>query len=159
MSWSSSSSSSASMSAALVKWAQPFCTQYGFKHLAPYLPTVLASLSFWLSLQYLSAKVSPRLFPQTFANLRHSTKVSWHVHFVALAHACIITPMAARMWYKVYEQGGMEGNHPLARNRTYGFDHEAAQVYAVALGYFVWDLVVSALVGCASVPLKLSLAF
>lgn len=137
MSWSSSG---------LVEWAQPLCTKYGVQHLAPYLPTVIQSLAFWISLQYLSSLLSPRLFPETFKKLKPATKASWHVHWVAFAHAAIITPLTARIWYKVYLQGGLDGTHLLAQNRLYAFDPEAANVYAITLGYFVWDSVVSALV-------------
>lgn len=134
--------------AALIGWAQPICNRYEIPHLAPYLPTVIQSLGFWLSLQYLSALVSPRLFPKTWATLKPATRTSWHVHWVAFCHAIVITPLTARIWYKVYLQGGMDGTHPLARNRVYGFDPEAANVYAITLGYFIWDSVVSLLV-CA----------
>lgn len=130
---------------ALVTWAQPYCTAYGVPHLARYLPTVIQSLALWLALQLLSARLSPKLFPRTFANLRPATRASWHVHWVAFCHASIITPLAARLWWKVYKQGGMTGSHTLARDRLYGFDEEAASVYAIALGYFIWDAVVSAL--------------
>lgn len=129
----------------LVNWAQPYCTAYGVPHLAKALPTVIHSLALWLSLQFLSARLSPKLFPKTFANLKKSTRVSWHVHWVAFCHAAIITPLAGRLWWKVYQEGGMSGTHTLARNRVYGYDDEAASIYGIALGYFIWDAVVSAL--------------
>lgn len=39
----------------------------------------------------------------------------------------------------------MEGTHPLAKDRTYGYDKQAADVYSIALGYFIWDAAVSIL--------------
>jgi hypothetical protein len=132
-------------SAVLIHYAQPYCTQFGVPHLARYLPTVITSLSFWISLQMLSARVSPKLFPKTFAQLKPATRTSWHVHWVAFCHAAIITPLAARLWWKVHQEGGMSGSHNLAKNRVYAFDEEAAYIYAIALGYFLWDAVVSAL--------------
>jgi len=133
-------------SAAIVTWAQPYCTMGGFAHLAPFIPTVLQSLGIWVGLQILSSKISPKLFPQTWSSLKPATRTSWNVHWVALVHAAVITPLTARVWWKVYQQGGMDGDHILARNRLYAFDQEAGSVYAIALGYFIWDSVVSALV-------------
>lgn len=40
----------------------------------------------------------------------------------------------------------MDGTHPLAKDRTYGYDKQAADVYSIALGYFIWDAAVSILV-------------
>lgn len=136
-------------SVALVTWAQPYCSKWGFAHLAPFLPNVLQSLGIWVGLQILSSKVSPKVFPKTWAQLKPATRTSWNVHWVAFVHAAVITPLTARIWWKVYKQGGMDGTHILAKDRLYGFDQEAGSIYAIALGYFIWDAVVSALVSLA----------
>jgi hypothetical protein len=136
-------------SAALTSWAQPYCTMGGFPHLAPFLPDVLRSLGIWVGLQLLSNRVSPKLFPQTWSKLKPATRASWNIHWVALVHALVITPATARIWWKVYQQGGMGGTHALGQDRLYGFDKETGSVYAIALGYFIWDSIVSALV-CTS---------
>jgi len=130
----------------LVSLAQPYCTEYNIPHLAQFIPTVLLSLSFWVGLQVLSSQVSPKIFPGTWSKLKPATRTSWNVHWVALVHATIITPLTARIWWKVYQQGGLQGTHGLAKDRLYAYDAEAGQVYAIALGYFIWDAVVSALV-------------
>lgn len=124
----------------------------GVPHLAPYLPYVIQSLAFWISLQLLSAKVSPKLFPNTWRTLKPATRTSWHVHFVAMIHATIITPLTAAIWWKTYQDRQLGNANVLNQNRLYAFDQQAASVYAIALGYFVWDAVVSALVGSLDSP-------
>lgn len=130
----------------LVSLAQPYCTRYGFPHMAQFLPTVLQSLGVWVGLQVLSSQISPKVFPNTWKKLKPATRTSWNVHWVALVHATIITPLTFRIWWKVYQQGGLQGTHVLAQDRLYAYDPEAGYVYAIALGYFIWDAVVSALV-------------
>ncbi|UZJ55206.1 hypothetical protein CBS101457_004526 [Exobasidium rhododendri] len=132
-------------SAAITAWAQPYCTKGGFPHLAPFVPNVLQSLSIWVGLQILSNRISPKIFPQTWAHMKPASRASWNIHWVALVHAVIITPLTARIWWNVYQQGGMGGTHILGKDRLYGFDQEAGSVYAIALGYFIWDAVVSAM--------------
>ncbi|PWN24578.1 hypothetical protein BDZ90DRAFT_247354 [Jaminaea rosea] len=113
--------------------------------MATHFPLVLLSLSFWLLLHFGSILLTPAIYP-AYKRLPGRTRTQWHVHFVALAHAVIIVPLAAAQWYEVREGGGLKGSsHPLAQNRTYGYTKEAGNVYAVTLGYFIWDLVVSAL--------------
>ncbi|CAO1624661.1 unnamed protein product [Parajaminaea phylloscopi] len=134
-----------SISPALTVAAEPYCTRLGIPHLATHLPLALASLAGWLAVHLGSAILTPIVYPP-YKRLPKRTRVQWHVHFVALVHAAIITPLAAAQWAAVREGGGLEsGSHPLAKNRTYGYTVEAGNVYAVTLGYFVWDLVVSAL--------------
>ncbi|PWN17833.1 hypothetical protein BCV69DRAFT_123270 [Microstroma glucosiphilum] len=133
------------LSPALTKAVEPFCTKYGFPHLATHFPLALASLVFWVSLQFASALITPSLYAP-YKNLPRKTRVQWHVHLVALVHAVIITPLAAAQWYAVRQDGGLVGGkHPLAANRLYGYTVETGNVYAIALGYFAWDVVVSAL--------------
>lgn len=124
---------------------EPYCTRLGVPYLAVHVPLALVSLAGWLGLQILSILLTPYVYPP-YKQLPRKTRISWHVHFVALVHALVITPLAAAQWYAVRQGGGLEGgSHPLAKNRTYGYTVEAGNVYAVTLGYFIWDLVVSAL--------------
>lgn len=135
-----------SLAASLATSARPYCEQLGLPLLPRYIPTIIQSLGLWVGLQLLSSKVSPKLFPKTWPTLKKSTRTSWSIHFVALVHATVITPLTARIWWKVYQQGGMAGDHIFAKDRLYGIDHETSTVYAISLGYFMWDAVVSALV-------------
>ncbi|PWN48961.1 DUF887-domain-containing protein [Violaceomyces palustris] len=129
--------------AKLASFIQPYCNDLNIPHLPEHLPTVIRSLLIWVSLQLLSSGLSPILFPKTYPKLKKLTRISWDVHFVALVHACVITPLAARIWWKIRQEGGLSGQHPLAVDRLYGYDRETAQVYAIALGYFIWDSFIS----------------
>lgn len=133
------------LSPALTRAVEPFCVRFGFPHLAAHFPLAFASLAFWVGLHFASILLTPFIYAP-YKQLPKRTRIQWHVHLVALVHAAIITPLAAAQWYIVRQDGGLQGgSHPLATNRTYGYTVEAGNVYAVALGYFAWDVVVSAL--------------
>lgn len=122
-----------------VMWFQPYADSLGIPQMAPHLPMIVRSLLLWTSLQLLSSGLSPKLFPKTFSRLNRKTRISWDIHFVAFCHAVLITPLAARVWLKVHNQP----THPLRIDRLYGYDYETGQVYAIALGYFIWDAIIS----------------
>ncbi|KAE8227899.1 hypothetical protein CF326_g7186, partial [Tilletia indica] len=126
----------------LTTLSAPLCAQLGISKLANHLPTTVLSLLFFLSLQYVSRFLSPIIFPQSYKKLKPITKTSWDVHWVAFVHAAIITPLAAIQWYKVTTGTDKQ---PLRIDRTYGYDPEVGEVYAIALGYFIWDAWVSIL--------------
>ncbi|CAD6930925.1 unnamed protein product [Tilletia caries] len=126
----------------LITLSAPLCAQHGISKLANHLPTVLLSLTFFSTLQQVSRILSPLLFPNSYKKLKPITKTSWDVHWVAFVHAVLITPLAAMQWYKVTAGSDKQ---PLRIDRTYGYDPEVGQVYAIALGYFIWDAWVSIL--------------
>ena len=130
----------------LVSWLQPYADAYGMHHLPTHVPTLIRSALLWFAIQALSSRVSPKLFPNTFAKFNRKTRISWDIHVVSLVHAALITPLAARIWLRARETNSLGlRTHPLAVDRLYGYDYEVAQVYAIAQGYFVWDSVVSIL--------------
>ncbi len=114
---------------------QPYADQLGIPAIAPHVPTVVLSLTSWVTIQYLSAVLSPKLFPKRFAKFDRRTRVNWDIHVVSFVHAAIVTPAAAAIWWQVQQSGGLAAkNHPLAIDRLRGYDYEAGQVYAIALG-------------------------
>lgn len=130
----------------LVSWLQPYADAYGMHHLPTHVPTLIRSTLLWFAIQTLSAQVSPRLFPKTFAKLSRKTRISWDIHVVSFVHAALITPLAARIWWKTRQTNALGFHtHPLAVDRLYGYDYETAQVYAIAQGYFLWDSIISIL--------------
>ena len=119
----------------LVEAVRPYCIKYGVPTMAPHVPTILLSAFCWFTIQFISSIVSPLLFPKNFEKLNRRNRINWDIHVVSFVHAAIVTPLAAGVWYKIRQQGGLEAKaHPLAIDRTYGYDYEAGQVYAVALG-------------------------
>lgn len=130
----------------IVAWLQPYADAYGMHHLPTHVPTLIRSSLLWFAIQALSAQLSPKIFPKTFAKFNRKTRIGWDIHVVSFVHAAIITPLAARIWWKARQTNALGiQTHPLAVDRLYGYDYEAAQVYAIAQGYFVWDSVVSIL--------------
>lgn len=119
----------------LVEAAQPYCNKLGIPAAALHIPTVLISLTTWVLLQYASSVISPKLFPKIFAKFNKRTRVNWDIHVVSFVHAVIVTPAAALVWWRIQQQGGLQAkDHPLSIDRLRGYDYDAGQVYAIALG-------------------------
>ncbi|KAI1316741.1 hypothetical protein EDD11_009557 [Mortierella claussenii] len=77
----------------------------------------------------LSQLISPRLFPATYPKLQGAKKLNWDVHVVSSFHAITIVLLSAPLLW----------NETLLRNKIFGYDFYAGQVYAIACGYFLWD--------------------
>lgn len=124
--------------------AEPWCTAVGLPRMPDHVLTIVVSAITWFSLQFFSSIVSPLLFPRTIKALDRRTRRNWDVHFVALVHAAIVAPLAARVWLDVYNNPvGSADPHPLAVDRLRGYSYDAGQVFAIALGYFAWDMYIS----------------
>ncbi|KAF9350378.1 hypothetical protein BGX26_011429 [Mortierella sp. AD094] len=77
----------------------------------------------------LSQLICPALFPATYPKLQGAKKLNWDVHVVSTVHAITIVFLAAPLLW----------NETLMKNKIFGYDYYAGQVYSVACGYFLWD--------------------
>lgn len=124
------------MVSALARFAQslrPYADAADLPYLPDHLPTAIRALIACFALQALSAGISPKLLPRTFANMSRRTRAQWDIHVVSFTHAIIISPLAIYF----YLADGKE------IDPVVGYDFSLAQLYSVCLGYFTWDVVVS----------------
>lgn len=122
------------LSNALVEWAQPYADAAGLPYLPVHIPTILRSAIFWFSLQFLSSGLSPWLLPRTIKPLPVRSRLNWDFHVVSFVHSSIIAPLALYFW--IYGVPGVD--------RVGGYDFAIGQLYAFSLGFFIWDIYVSA---------------
>lgn len=116
-------------------WTTPYCEQLGLPYFPNHVATVIRSLLLWYSVQLLSAGVSPILFPKTMRAMSARKRVQWDMHFVSLIHSSIISPLALYFWLNVDES---------KTDLVWGYDYTVGEMYAVSLGYFMWDVIQSA---------------
>jgi hypothetical protein len=127
---------------------------------ALYLPTlpyhIHEVLGAFLIYQTTQSIISPMLsnffFPQIYNNLNRRTRINWDVHVVSMLQSCAINSAALWVMFNDKERMGMgrtswtdsgSGNNG-AVERVYGYTGASGLIQALACGYFVWDLLVSA---------------
>ncbi|PYH82172.1 DUF887-domain-containing protein [Aspergillus uvarum CBS 121591] len=101
---------------------------------------IILSFTGYLFIHYiLSPCLSPLLFPRHYPNLSPRTKLNWDVHVVSLVQSTFINAMALWAMWVDEERSSMN-----AAERVYGYTGVCGLVSACAAGYFVYDLIVSA---------------
>lgn len=97
---------------------------------------------FFLGYQFihsvLSPWLSPILFPRHYPHLNKRTKLNWDVHVVSLIQSVSICVLALWVMFTDEERQSMT-----AGERVYGYTGGCALVGSMAMGYFVYDLIVS----------------
>ncbi|RAL09913.1 TLC domain-containing protein [Aspergillus homomorphus CBS 101889] len=88
---------------------------------------------------FLSPWLSPILFPRHYPNLNRRTKLNWDVHVVSLVQSTFINAMALWAMWVDEERSSMN-----TAERVYGYTGVCGLVSAFAAGYFIYDLIVSA---------------
>ncbi|KAF9200783.1 hypothetical protein BGZ49_008986 [Haplosporangium sp. Z 27] len=72
----------------------------------------------------ISQLISPLLFPATYPKLQWAKKLNWDVHVVSTVHATTIVFLATPLLW----------NETLMKDRIFGYDYDAGQIYADKLG-------------------------
>lgn len=99
------------------------------KHIHGLIGAVLA----YHSIYVLSSIISPLLFPKTFKTLSTKTKIDFHVHVVSMIQSLLILVLI----YPAF-------NHPaLIDDRVFGYVPYSGFLTTLALGYFIWDTIIS----------------
>ncbi|KAL4401556.1 lipid homeostasis protein [Malassezia pachydermatis] len=119
--------------AAIAEWARPYTEAMDLPYLSIHLVSILRAMLLWWSVQLLSHGVSPKLFPRSFANMPARTRTQWDIHVVSFTHSMVVAPLALYFWLGIDE----------STDRLWGYDYTLGQMYALSLGYFVWDVIVS----------------
>lgn len=117
----------------VVEWVRPYAQAWGLPYLPVHLISIMRSLLLWYALQLLSHSISPRIFPKSFAKMSSRTRTSWDLHMVSLIHSVVVAPISLYYWLQIDE----------STDRLWGYDYTLAQVYALSLGYFAWDVIMS----------------
>lgn len=116
-------------------YSAPYLVEIGLPYLPNHLMTLIRAFLLWWSLQFLSAGVSPILFPKQLNAMSPRKRVIWDMHVVAFFHSAIIAPAALYVWLNV---------DPKKTDMVFGYDYNVGQLYAISLAYFLWDIIQSA---------------
>ncbi|KAI1840505.1 hypothetical protein JX266_013291 [Neoarthrinium moseri] len=125
---------------ALSKAVQPLADYLSLPTLPLHIHEVLIIAAFYhFILVVVSPVVSSRLFPAQYKSLSKSKKLNWDVHVVSLVQSTQINALALWVIFTDDERWDMD-----AQERVYGYTGGAALIQALAAGYFLWDLLITA---------------
>ncbi|EIN07188.1 DUF887-domain-containing protein [Punctularia strigosozonata HHB-11173 SS5] len=103
---------------------------FSLKELPNNAATIVKSFAFFTAVHLVvGPALSSWLSPATFGKMNKRQRNQWSNRVVALVHAIIIVPLAARC----------ASNPVLERDRAFGWDDPSGTVIAIASGYFLWD--------------------
>jgi hypothetical protein len=124
------------LSKAIQPWAEYLC----LPTLPLHIHEVLIMAAFY---QFVHVVVSPILsnliFPVQYKSLSRSKKLNWDVHVVSLVQSTTINALALWVMFTDEERWNMD-----AQERVYGYTGAIAMIQALAAGYFLWDLFITA---------------
>lgn len=99
------------------------------KHIHELIAVFLAYHALYL----LSYFLSPRIWPAKFKTLSYKTRIDFHIHVVSLVQSVLILILIIPCFYDL----------DLAEDRVFGYTPYSGFVTTMALGYFLWDSVMS----------------
>ncbi|OTA51931.1 DUF887-domain-containing protein [Hypoxylon sp. EC38] len=125
---------------ALSKAVKPWADYFGLPTLPLHIHEVVLMAIFY---HFIGSVVSPilssRLFPTQYSALSRSRKLNWDVHVVSLVQSTTINALALWVMFVDDERRNMDW-----QERIWGYTGGAAMIQALAAGYFLWDLVMTA---------------
>lgn len=125
---------------ALSKAIQPWADYLALPTLPLHIHEIIIIAAFY---QFVHGVVSPAisswLFPVKYAALGKRKQLSWDVHVVSLVQSTTINTIALWVIFFDDELRGMDW-----QERLWGYDGASGMVQALAAGYFLWDLIMTA---------------
>ncbi|GAP90337.1 putative tlc domain-containing protein [Rosellinia necatrix] len=125
---------------ALSAAVQPWADYLGLPTLPLHIHEIVIIASFY---EFVRSVVSPvlssRIFPTQYAALSKTKKLNWDVHVVSFVQSTTINILALWVMYADEERKQMD-----QQERLWGYTGGAAMIQALAAGYFVWDLFLTA---------------
>jgi hypothetical protein len=119
---------------------EPFALKLGSPTLAEHAHEVVLAFAFYQFIHsFLSPWLSPILAPQSYPKLNARTKLNWDIHVVSLVQSVLINAAALWVMYVDEERWSMS-----SAERVFGYTGACGLIQALAVGYFVYDLIVSA---------------
>jgi hypothetical protein len=118
---------------------EPFALYYNSPTLSEHIHEVIGAFVFYLVIHaVVSPWLSPILFPQSYNSLKPRTRLNWDIHVVSLVQSVVINAAALWVMYVDEERSAMSSGE-----RVFGYTGACGLIQALAVGYFVYDLIVS----------------
>ncbi|KAJ5172192.1 hypothetical protein N7492_004785 [Penicillium capsulatum] len=119
---------------------EPYALWVNSPTLSEHIHEVILAFVFYQFIHsFLSPWLSPILFPQSYPKLNARTKLNWDIHVVSLVQSVLINAAALWVMYVDTERNSMSSGE-----RVFGYTGACGLIQALAVGYFVYDLIVSA---------------
>ncbi|KAI1630989.1 TLC domain-containing protein [Biscogniauxia mediterranea] len=125
---------------ALSEAIKPWADYFNLSTLPLHIHEIVIIAAFY---QFIHSVVSPvlskRLFPIQYTALSRSKRLSWDVHVVSLVQSTTINILALWVMFNDDERKNMDW-----QERIWGYTGGSAMIQALAAGYFLWDLIITA---------------
>lgn len=118
---------------------EPWALRFNLPVLADHCHEVITVFIVYLFIHYvLSPWLSAKLFPRHYPNLNKRTQLNWNVHVVSLVQSTFICAVALWVLFTDEERMSMSSGE-----RVLGYSGACALISSLAVGYFIYDLIVS----------------
>ncbi|KAJ5477149.1 hypothetical protein N7539_007293 [Penicillium diatomitis] len=119
--------------------AEPYALALKSPTLSEHVHEVIGSFLFYQFIHsVVSPWLSPILCPRSYPALSPRTKLNWDIHVVSLVQSVVINAAALWVMYSDEERQSMSSGE-----RIYGYTGACGMIQALAVGYFIYDLIVS----------------
>lgn len=119
---------------------RPYALFLNLPSLPDHIHEVVLAFAFYQSIHsFISPWLSPKLFPRHYPNFNRRTKLNWDVHVVSFVQSSVINSVALWVMFTDKERKDMNTGE-----RVYGYTGACGLTQALATGYFIYDLLVSA---------------
>ena len=126
---------------ALSKAVQPWADKYGFPTLPLHIHEVVGFALFYTFIQtVVSPVLSTRLFPRHYPAHDRAKKANWDSHVVSLVQSVLVNAVALWVMAVDEERKAMDW-----QQRIWGYTGACGFVQSMAAGYFIWDLLMTAM--------------
>ena len=125
---------------ALTKAVQPWADYFNLPTLPLHIHEIVLIAAFYqLVGRVISPLLSNWLFPAQYNALSRRKRLNWDVHVVSLVQSTTINIIA--LWVLLVDDELAQMDW---QERIWGYDGASAMVQALAAGYFLWDLIITA---------------
>lgn len=125
---------------ALSKTVEPWADYLALPTLPLHIHEIVIIAAFYsLVGGVISPALSKWLFPTQYSSLSKTKRLSWDVHVVSLVQSVTINTVALWVLFVDDELRNMDW-----QERIWGYDGASGMVQALAAGYFLWDLIMTA---------------
>ena len=94
---------------------------------------LIISSAIFLHLVYLLSGIISNKYSSHYRNLLKSKQASWRIHTVSMTFSLLVIPLSI----PIYNIKSVQ------EDKLFGTSEYSVGVFAFAIGYFVWDLVIS----------------
>lgn len=125
----------------LSEWSRPLANRLGLSVLPLHIHEIVYSAALYFAIFYVISPIFSRLLASKhYSHLSRKKKLNWDAHVVSMFQALLISGVALWVLFTDEERMNMDRD-----GRMWGYTGGCGLIAGLAVGYFVWDLVVTSL--------------